>query len=322
MRTLFLAGWIFVNLVALSHAAPVPDFKLMDVNSRSSRRNTLVSPRDYMLQVSGYYFAEAHCSYCRLQFGYLNKMMGELRTNVADLNIEIVGVNRNTDAEFNPLITVGRTLPWLQDTTETDAWSAWQATWRDVQIVDAQNQRITIYNLTDHDLSDSANYAALKQMFLDAARATDVDGDKLPDAWELRYFSNLNALPDQDPDGDGVSNAVEFAFGTDPTSPNSAASIKQSYIRSAQQVPISVSFRRFAGGIFDYTFEVSDDLQKWSPATPEILAIQSPYNRFDGFGTAEVNAAFSDAALGAPLKFVRVRAHPRSGSTAGPLVAP
>jgi hypothetical protein len=36
-----------------------PNFKLPDVNPNSVRRAALVSPRDYLLQVSGYYFGEA-----------------------------------------------------------------------------------------------------------------------------------------------------------------------------------------------------------------------------------------------------------------------
>ena len=47
---------------AISHAtepASVADFRLLDVNPNSVRSNSLVSPRDYLLQVSGYYFGAA-----------------------------------------------------------------------------------------------------------------------------------------------------------------------------------------------------------------------------------------------------------------------
>jgi hypothetical protein len=37
----------------------VPDFKLVDTTPNSVRYNALVSPRDYLLQVSGYYFGNA-----------------------------------------------------------------------------------------------------------------------------------------------------------------------------------------------------------------------------------------------------------------------
>lgn len=60
--------WKSAGLLALllgsatSQAAetpPAPDFRLLDVNPNSIRRNSLVSPRDYVLQVSGYYFGAA-----------------------------------------------------------------------------------------------------------------------------------------------------------------------------------------------------------------------------------------------------------------------
>jgi hypothetical protein len=41
-------------------ASVLPDFKLLDVNTNSVRFNTLISPRDYLLQVSGYYFGAGH----------------------------------------------------------------------------------------------------------------------------------------------------------------------------------------------------------------------------------------------------------------------
>jgi len=37
----------------------LPDFSLPDANSASPRANTMVSPRDYLLQISGYYFGDA-----------------------------------------------------------------------------------------------------------------------------------------------------------------------------------------------------------------------------------------------------------------------
>lgn len=40
-------------------AQPVPDFSLPDTNPNSPRYTALVSPRDYLLQVSGYYFGAA-----------------------------------------------------------------------------------------------------------------------------------------------------------------------------------------------------------------------------------------------------------------------
>jgi len=45
----------------------------------------------------------------------------------------------------------------------------------------------------------------------------DSDGDGLPDAWEMQYFGNLLQGPNDDPDGDGASNLLEFHQGRNPT---------------------------------------------------------------------------------------------------------
>jgi nitrous oxidase accessory protein NosD len=45
----------------------------------------------------------------------------------------------------------------------------------------------------------------------------DIDSDNLPDVWENQYFGNLNQGPQDDPDGDGLTNLEEYSYGTDPT---------------------------------------------------------------------------------------------------------
>ncbi len=47
-------------------------------------------------------------------------------------------------------------------------WERWQATYRDVHVVDADGARVAVYNLTEHDLADADNYEALKGLLLDA----------------------------------------------------------------------------------------------------------------------------------------------------------
>lgn len=49
---------------------------------------------------------------------------------------------------------------------------------------------------------------------------TDVDGDGLPDAWEITYFGNLSQNASGDPDGDALTNLQEYQHGTDPTNPD------------------------------------------------------------------------------------------------------
>ena len=45
----------------------------------------------------------------------------------------------------------------------------------------------------------------------------DSDSDGLPDDWEMNYFGNLDYGPEDDPDGDSLSNLGEYQAGTDPT---------------------------------------------------------------------------------------------------------
>jgi hypothetical protein len=44
-----------------------------------------------------------------------------------------------------------------------------------------------------------------------------LDGDELPDSWELTYFPDLNQTEDDDAEPDGLTNGQEFNLGTNPT---------------------------------------------------------------------------------------------------------
>ncbi|MCI0535992.1 MAG: hypothetical protein L0Z50_12270 [Verrucomicrobiales bacterium] len=59
MRRFFWSALLIAGGLGASAVEPVPDFKLTDVSMLSNRRGTQVSPRDYLLQVSGYYFGDA-----------------------------------------------------------------------------------------------------------------------------------------------------------------------------------------------------------------------------------------------------------------------
>ena len=60
MKRLYLSVLLYVGCVWSWAAEQVPDFKLADANPKSNRQAGSVSPRDYQLQVSGYYFGAAH----------------------------------------------------------------------------------------------------------------------------------------------------------------------------------------------------------------------------------------------------------------------
>jgi hypothetical protein len=235
-------------------------------------------------------------------------MQGELRGTNTDLNIEILGVNQSADSAYNYLaMATAPTLPWLQDTAEQNAATRWQARYRDVRILNGQNEVVSIYNLTDYDLSIPTQYNALKRLFIAAAKAVDSDKDALPDDWEMRWFRDLSARPDQDADADGSDNLTEFAFGTNPVDPNDGVPIVAK--RASTGAPAAVSFRRRAGSMLEYQVETSTDLTQWLPAT-NTAALSLPRNLFDGTGTSEVTFQPGTDSL-ARRGFLRIRIVPR-----------
>ena len=96
-------------------------------------------------------------------------MQDELAAEGLPMPVQILGVNAAGLESGNDAMCSGRHIPWLQDTVSEDVWKSWNVTYRDVVILDAQNARVAIYNLTSHDLSNPANYDALKSKLRDLA---------------------------------------------------------------------------------------------------------------------------------------------------------
>jgi hypothetical protein len=236
-------------------------------------------------------------------------LLSELKSAKTDLNIEVIGINQTGYDVFNPLIFSSSRLPWLQDTARDEVWARWQVTWRDVFILDSENRVYAVYNLTEHNLAIPDNREALKHLFLQAATVSDSDQDGLPDDWELRFLGGLSAKANEDPDSDGVDNFTEFLFGTDSANPKSRSALQPELVSKGQERYLSVTFRRRAGSMFDYSIETSTDLRIWNPASA--VESQSPRNLFDGTGTSEIRTTFTNPASNPPQGFLRARAVPR-----------
>src|SRR5213082_3121051 len=89
-------------------------------------------------------------------------MQAELLAANPATKIRILGVNQAGSESGNDLMCAGRTLPWLQDTIAQNVWGSWAVTNRDVDILDAANVKVDVYNLTVHSLAKPPNYAFLK----------------------------------------------------------------------------------------------------------------------------------------------------------------
>jgi hypothetical protein len=89
------------------------------------------------------------------------------------LPVQLLGVNGVGLEVGNPGINQIGSCPWLQDVASQGVWDHWHPVYRDVFVLDAQNCRVAVYNLTIHDLGVAANYAALKNILVQAATLPD-----------------------------------------------------------------------------------------------------------------------------------------------------
>jgi hypothetical protein len=99
----------------------------------------------------------------------MDQLQDQLEANYPQYDIQILGVNQAGFESGNPSITAGRDLPWLQDTVAANVWSAWSVTYRDVVVLDGNNEVFGVFNVTANNLALPTNYDALRQLFLDAA---------------------------------------------------------------------------------------------------------------------------------------------------------
>src|SRR5688500_9791580 len=100
-----------------------------------------------------------------------------------------------------------------------------------------------------HSSVRSAVLAAFVALMLTMTRGSsasppgaDTDGDEIPDSWEVAYGLNLLDAGDAllDPDGDGISNLMEYFLGGNPNVPD--RSILPSASRSSDGRSLAISF--------------------------------------------------------------------------------
>ena len=94
--------------------------------------------------------------------------------------MQIVGVNRNTTIleSYNAAgeICSGRDLPFLEQPADGTVWSDWGIRYRDVVVVDQDNEVAAVYNLTDNSLAEQVNRDALFDIILEVAGTEGAGG--------------------------------------------------------------------------------------------------------------------------------------------------
>lgn len=101
-----------------------------------------------------------------------------------------------------------------------------------IAIAGATNDSLLLPNLSNTNGTFSVIVSNASGVVTSAPAAlwADVNGNGIPDWWELKYFGNLNQLAIGDYDGDGVDNLDEYLEGTNPT--NAASFDPRLYIQT------------------------------------------------------------------------------------------
>ena len=89
-----------------------------------------------------------------------------------EFEFQLLAINERGHSSDIPIAVEGRELPLLQDDNRSLAWDNWGATWRDVMVLDAENEIIGIINLTDKSLGETENRTALETLLLEAGGVT------------------------------------------------------------------------------------------------------------------------------------------------------
>jgi len=94
------------------------------------------------------------------------------------------------------------------------------------------------------------------------SQSLDADGDLLLDSYETTTFGDLTRTGDGDEDGDGINNAAEQAFGSDP---KDASSQPATEIELTDQAEFS--FHRHLTAGLGYEILAGTDMTTWEPFT-------------------------------------------------------
>ncbi len=106
---------------------------------------------------------------------------------------------------------------------------------------------------------------------------------------------------DDDPDRDGVSNLLEFVFGTSPTQAAAAPATPTSFVEISGQSYLQISIPRLRNRLATFTVEVSSNLVQWNSGNTYTAEVTN---------TAEALVVRDKTVSGAglPQRFMRLKA--------------
>jgi len=164
---------------------------------------------------------------------------------------------------------------------------------------------------------NNSNYLGLSTRAANYVQMDNLAIRKLPLAnglatdYAMEYgMSGTNAAPNADPDGDGVSNFAEWAFGGDPAAADPfIASLKGAKLTASQD--FQFTFQRLASATnygVRYRYFTSEDLGAWAEVTPAQVSASSNED-YPGYEVVTLQLP-SAAITGKTKLFLRVLAEP------------
>jgi hypothetical protein len=127
------------------------------------------------------------------------------------------------------------------------------------------------------------------------APGADLNGDGIPDAWEIQNFGTANINVNADADGDGVSNLQEYYAGTNPKDSNDYLHI--TYVARGDLAPNFTTLHWTSVPTRFYTIQYRQGLDAGSPWADSI-----------GYGFGAGSSTFNTGHTNA-FEFYRIRAY-------------
>lgn len=186
----------------------------------------------------------------------------------------------------------------------------------DGQLVNINPNGTNPAGLTFNWINNDNNYIGLSARASDYAQMDNLAIRKLPLAaglvtdYAMSFgLTGTNSAPTADPDGDGVNNFAEWAFGGNPTVPDAYLA----GFKSIQVLPgndfrfVFQRYINYAAVGLQYQFLVSTNLINWTPVTPNILSSDpNEDNTYYDVITMELPAAVT---TGQSNLFLRIEAN-------------
>jgi len=96
-------------------------------------------------------------------------MQAEIEANHPSLDVKIFAINMPGYSSGASSLAPAIYLPMVQDDSTLDIWNDWGALWRDVYLLNENNELVMVYNLSQNNLGNSTSYNTLMQHFVDIA---------------------------------------------------------------------------------------------------------------------------------------------------------